>query len=132
MLPEREKKLTEEAESDKEQQKKDADKVREKRVEKLVKVFPEMKINFQYAKEKSAELEIDPYTKVKRDIFDQYKTRLEKIGRNGRNIDDYEFSESEYGERKKFDREKTSDIMLIKLRELTLRLEEKEEERNRR
>jgi hypothetical protein len=132
MLPEREKKLTEEAESDKEQQKKDADKVREKRVEKLAKVFPEMKINFQYAKEKSAELEIDPYTKVKRDIFDQYKTRLEKIGRNGRNIDDYEFSESEYGERKKFDREKTSDIMLIKLRELTLRLEEKEEERNRR
>lgn len=132
MRSEREKKITEETEADKEQQKKDVELVRQKRVEKLAKVFPEMKINFQDAKEKSAELETDPYTKVKRDIFDQYKARLEKIGRNGRNIDDYEFSESEYGERKKFDREKTSDIMLIKLRELTLRLEEKEEERNRR
>jgi hypothetical protein len=132
MRSEREKKITEDTESDKEQQKKDAERVRQKRVEKLAKVFPEMKINFQDAKEKSVELETDPYTKVKRDIFDQYKTRLEKIGRNGRNIEDYEFSESEYGERKKFDREKTSDIMLVKLRELTLRLEEKEEERNRR
>lgn len=128
----REKKIAEETESDKEQQKKDVERVRQKRVEKLARVFPEMKINFQEAQEKSAEQGTDAYTKVKRDIFDQYKTRLEKIGRNGRNIDDYEFSESEYGERKKFDREKTSDIMLIKLRELTLRLEEKEQEKDRR
>lgn len=129
---EREKKIAEEIESDKEQQKKDVEKVRQVRVEKLAKVFPEMKISFQDAQEKSAELEIDPYTKVKRDIFDQYKTRLEKIGRNGKSIDDYEFLESGSGGTKKFDREKASDLMLIKLRELTLRLEEQGEERKRR
>jgi hypothetical protein len=132
MRSEREKKIKKETEVDNEQQKKDVELVRQKRVEKLAKVFPEMKINFQDAKEKSAELETDPYTKVKRDIFDYYKARLEKIGRNGNNIDDYAFSELQYGKQKKFDREKISDIMLVKLRELTLRLEEKEEGKYRR
>ncbi len=132
MLSQREQKLLQEAELDKEQWKKDVELVRQKRVAKLAKKFPEVKIDSGSSEQNSLEQGVDSYTKVKQDIFDQYKTRLEKIGRNGRNIDDYEFSETEYSERKKFDREKTSDIMLIKLRELTLGLEEREEERNRR
>jgi len=132
MLSQREQKLLQEAELDKEQWEKDVELVRQKRVAKLAKKFPEVKIDSRSSEQNSLEQSVDSYTKVKQDIFDQYKTRLEKIGRNGRDIEDYDFSESEYGERKKFDRAKTSDVMLIKLRELTLRLEEKEEERNRR
>jgi len=132
MLSQREQKLLQEAELDREQWKKDVELVRQKRVAKLTKKFPEIKIDSGNSPLNLLDQGVDTYTKVKQNIFDQYKTRLEKIGRNGRNIDDYEFSETEYSERKKFDRAKTSDIMLIKLRELTLRLEEKEEERNNR
>lgn len=125
---ERERKLTEETESDKEQWKKDVEAVRQKRVAKLTRRFPEVRLDLQ----SSLEQGVDIYTKVKRDIFDFYKSRLEKIGRNGRNIEDYEYQEKEYGEQKKFDREKANDIMLLKLKALVERLEEKEEERNRR
>ena len=102
--------------------------VRQKRVAKLTRRFPEVKLDLQSSPEQG----VDVYTKVKRDIFDFYKSRLEKIGRNGRNIEDYEYQEKEYGEQKKFDREKPNDIMLLKLKALVERLEEKEEERNRR
>ena len=125
---ERERKLTEETESDREQWNKDVEAVRQKRVEKLTRRFPEVKLDLQSSPEQGADI----YTKVKRDIFDFYKSRLEKIGRNVRNIEDYEYQEKEYGEQKKFDREKPNDIMLLKLKALVERLEEKEEERNRR
>jgi hypothetical protein len=124
---EREKIQAEQAELDKEQWKKDVEQVRQKRVGNLTRRFPEVKLDSQNA----AEQGVDIYTKAKRDIFDFYKTRLEKIGRNGRNIEDYEYQESDYGERKKFDREKANDIMLLKLRALVDRLEEREEERKR-
>lgn len=124
---ERERKLTEETESDKEQWKKDVEAVRQKRVAKLAKRFPEVKFDLQNLTEQG----VDIYTKAKRDVFDYYKTRLEKIGRNGRNIEDYEYQEPGYGQ-KKFDREKASDIMLLKLKVLVEMLEEKEEERSRR
>lgn len=125
---ERERKLTVETESDKEQWNKDVEAVRQKRVAKLTRRFPEVKLDLQSSPEQGADI----YTKAKRDIFDFYKSRLEKIGRNGRNIEDYEYQEKEYGEQKKFDREKANDIMLLKLKALVERLEEKEEERNRR
>ena len=125
---ERERKLTEETQSDKEQWNKDVEVVRQKRVAKLTRRFPEVKLDLQSSLEQGADI----YTKAKRDIFDFYKSRLEKIGRNGRNIEDYEYQEKEYGEQKKFDREKSNDIMLLKLKALVEQLEEKEEERNRR
>lgn len=125
---EREKIQAEQAELDKEQWKKDVEQVRQKRVGNLTRRFPEVKLGVQNAAEQGT----DVYTKAKRDIFDFYKARLEKIGRNGRNIEDYEYQESDYSERKKFDREKANDIMLLKLKALVGRLEEKEEERNRR
>lgn len=125
---EREKILAEEAELDKEQWKKDVEKVRQKRVGNLTRRFPEVKLNLENATEQ----DIDIYTRAKRGIFDFYKARLEKIGRNGRNIEDYEYQESDYSEQKKFDREKTNDVMLLKLKVLVERLEEREEERSRR
>lgn len=125
---ERERKLNEETESDKEQWRKDVEAVRQKRVTKLTRQFPEVKSDLQSSPEQG----VDIYTKIKRDIFDFYKTRLEKIGRNGRNIEDYKYQENGYGEQKKFDREKVNDTMLLKLKTLVERLEEKEEERNRR
>lgn len=125
---ERERKLTEETESDKEQWNKDVEAVRQKRVAKLTRRFPEVKLGLQSSPEQG----VDIYTKAKRDIFDFYKSRLEKIGRNGRNIEDYEYQEQEYGEKRKFDREKANDTMLLKLKVLVERLEEREEERNRR
>ncbi|EKE11212.1 MAG: hypothetical protein ACD_15C00124G0002 [uncultured bacterium] len=123
-----EKKLAEDTESDKHQWEKDVDAVRQKRASGLVKEFPEVKIDFQEAQQDSIEQKIDVYTKVKMDIFDQYKANLEKIGRK-RKIDDHEFK-SDYEEYKKFDREKITDTMLIKLRELIQRLEKREEEIN--
>lgn len=124
---EREKIQTEQTELDKEQWEKDVEKVRQKRVGNLTRRFPEVKLDVQSA----AEQGVDIYTKAKRDIFDFYKVRLEKIGRNGRNIEDYEYQESDYSERKKFDRENANDIMLLKLKTLVQRLEEREEERKR-
>lgn len=125
---ERERKLEEEAESDKEQWEKDVEAVRQRRLAKLVRRFPEVRLNLQSSPEQG----VDIYTKAKRDIFDFYKSRLEKIGRNGRDIEDYKYQEEEYGEQKKFDREKANDVMLLKLKDLVERLEEKEQERNRR
>ncbi len=125
---EREKIQTEQAEGDKEQWKKDVEKVRQKRVNNLTRRFPEVKLNLQNA----AEQGVDIYTKAKRDIFDFYKTRLEKIGRKGRNIEDYEYQESDYGERKKFDREKINEIMLLRLKILVDQLEEREKEGSKR
>ena len=124
---EREKKFATDTESDKEQQKKDVEKVQQRRIEKLAKTHPELKINVWDEQKKSKKRGVDIYTKVKQDIFDYYKNRMAKIGRSGRDIETYDFSESAYGGRKEFNREKTSDIMLTKLRELTLRLEEQEE-----
>ena len=98
-------------------------------MEKLAKTFPEMEINFQDALKESVEQDIDVYTKVKEDVFDEYKSRLERIGRNGRRIDDYKF-ESSYGNQEKFDREKISEVMLVKLRDLVEKLEKIGEERN--
>lgn len=127
---EREKKSAEGKILDNEQQQHDVELVRQKRIKKLVETFPETKLDIQDAQKKSKEQGTDAYTQVKKDIFDQYKTRLEKIGRNGRHIEDYNFSESEFGNPKKFDRGKTNEIMLLKLRGLVMRLEEREEERN--
>lgn len=125
---EREQKLSREAQLDAEQWKKDVEMVRQKRVANLARRFREVKLETQNATEQG----VDIYTKAKRDIFDFYKARLEKIGRNGRNIEDYEYQEQDYSERKKFDREKADDIMLLKLKVLVERLEEREEERSRR
>lgn len=123
----RKEKLAADTEVDREQQKKDIEKVRERRVKKLVKAHPELKIDFGNQQKNAEEEGIDVYTKTKNDIFDYYKNRMTKIGRNGRDIDDYDFFESSWEGRKKFDRDNINDIMLKKLRELTLRLEELEE-----
>ena len=124
---ERERKLAEEAELDKAQWQTDVEVVRQKRVVNLIKLFPEVKIDLQNV----AEQGVDIYTKAKRDIFDYYKTRLEKIGAKRRKVEDYEYEEQDYGALKKFDREKVNDIMLIKLKALVEHLEKRERERNR-
>lgn len=90
--------------------------------------LPEGKLETQNA----AEQGMDIYTKAKRDIFEFYEARLKKIGRNGRNIKDYYYQEQGYSERKKFDREKTDGTMLLKLKVLVERLEEREAERSKR
>lgn len=120
---EREKRAAEKSELDREQWEKDAAIIRQKRVAKLKKIFSEVKFESQST---SGE-ELDIYTKAKRDIFDFFKARLEKIGRNGRSIKDYEYQEKEYGETKKFNREKADEVMLQKLKVLVERLEEKEQ-----
>lgn len=125
----RETKSVEVAVLDKNQWEKDVAVVRQKRIKKLVAKFPEVGPNMQAVQEKSIEEGVDVYTGVKRYVFDQYKSRLGKIGRNGRDVTEYDFSTSQYGERKKFDRENVTDVMLLKLRELVDRLEEREEER---
>lgn len=122
---ERERKLTEETELDKEQLEKDAEAVRRKRVAELTRRFPEVKLDLQSSPEQGTDI----YTKAKNAIFDFYKARLEKIGRNGRNIEDYEYRESDYSEPKKFDRTNADGIMLLALKALVERLEKKEKER---
>ena len=120
---EREKRAAEKSELDREQWEKDVAIVRQKRVAKLKKIFPEVKFDNQST---SGE-ELDIYTKAKRDIFDFFKSRLEKPGRNRRNIEDYKYQEKEYGEIKRFNREKVDELMLQKLKILVERLEEKEQ-----
>jgi hypothetical protein len=123
---ERIKSAAEKSESDREQWKKDAMILRQKRVATLKKIFPEVKLDNQST---SGE-ELDIYSKAKGDVFDFFKARLEKIGRNGRNLEDYKYQEKEYGETKKFNREKADEIMLKKFKNLVERLEEKERMRN--
>jgi hypothetical protein len=114
----REEEIARKAELDEQQWRKDVEMVRQKRVTRLFEEFPEVEINLQSAQQEAIKHNIDVYTQVKRNIFDYYKNRLEKIGRNASNIEEYDFSESEYGRRKKFDRLKSSDVMLLELKKL--------------
>lgn len=120
-----EKKQAEQIELDKEQWKKDVENVRQKRVVNLIINFPEVKLDLQNVTEQ----DVDIYTKAKRDIFDFYKARLEKIGKYPLKIEDYYYKEHDYGERKNYDREEVNDTMLFKLKEHVEFLEKKEEER---
>jgi len=126
---ERKKKLSLQNDLDKQQWQEDVEEIRKKRVGQLITQFPEVTMDLQNRRD-SSDQEIDIYTKVKTDVFDYYKNRLEKIGRTGRNIDDYKYQEQAAGQEKKFDREKPNDIMLVKLRELVQRLEQRERKRN--
>ena len=72
---------------------------------------------------------MDVYTIVKQNIFDMYAKRATAIGRNGINLENQVYKESEYGQDLKFDRNKVSDKTLIKLKERIERLETLERER---
>lgn len=117
---------------DKNQWEKDVGVVRQRRVKKLAREFPEVEPNMQVIQEQTNEEDVDIYTGVKRYVFDQYKNRLGKFGRNRRDVvTEYDSSTSQYVERQKFDRENVTDVMLLELRELVNELEEREKSRNR-
>ncbi len=121
---ERENKFTKDAELDKEQWKVDVELVRQKRAGKLVELFPEVELA---ANDSGAE--VDVYSFAKQSIFDHYVARLATIGRNGIDIDSCYYQEKDYGEDKKFDRQNIDETMLLKLRTLTERRAEREENR---
>lgn len=122
---ERERKLAEEQIVDREQWQKDVEAVKLRRATKLREKFPEVTATSGSEAEEGA----DVYRKTQTDIFDYHKNRLHKTGRRGRAIDDYEYQESNGGTLKKFTREKIDDRMLLKLRELVVALEQREEKR---
>ncbi|MDE2020784.1 MAG: hypothetical protein KGJ13_10645, partial [Patescibacteria group bacterium] len=127
----REQKFTEEERQDVEQRKIDIELVRRKRAEALTQKFREVNVEMPSSDTSSAESAPDIYTKTKTAIFDYYADRIKKIGRGGRSVEDYDFADSIVGSRKPFDREHTTDIMLVKLKELVKNLEDREAERAR-
>ncbi|HEY4482759.1 MAG TPA: hypothetical protein VI953_01140 [Candidatus Paceibacterota bacterium] len=116
-------------EVDKVQWRSDVELLRERRVAKLVTTFPEAKVDIVVARQEAGQQGVDVYTIVKQNIFDMYAKRATAIGRNGINLENQVYKESEYGQDLKFDRNKVSDKTLIKLKERIERLETLERER---
>lgn len=116
-------------EKDKKQWEVDVQAIRQKRVGNLVSLFVEVGLDPQTIQQSASESRSDIYTEAKTAIFDYYANRLGKIGRGGRNVADYDYS-PESGQRTTFDRSNISDAMLLQLRDLVTRQEQRDQERS--
>jgi len=110
----------------------DIEAVRQKRTAGLLAQFPEVETNAETLPQDASEAGIDIYTLTKTRIFDHYAGRLDRVGHGGRNVADYEYYPKRDSAPEKFDRERITDDMLNKLRELVLKQEEREKERQQR
>lgn len=117
LLIEKEKRLA----FDKIQWEQDVVKVREKRVNDLKKCFPDVDLN-----QLTVEQDVDIYTATKRAIFDFYSERLRKAKGNNTKVEEYEYEESPYGRYINFDRSNIDDTMLKQLKNLVVRIEERQ------
>jgi hypothetical protein len=112
-------------EKDKRQWPTDVEAIRQKRAANLASQFSEVGLNIQEIQQAASDTKTDIYTKAKTDIFDYYTNRLGKIGRGGKDVTDYRYETG-----KNFDRDNIDDKMLLQLRVLVQRQEQKEAERN--
>ncbi|PIU03984.1 hypothetical protein COT44_00475 [Candidatus Shapirobacteria bacterium CG08_land_8_20_14_0_20_39_18] len=114
---------------DKRQHSLDVEAIRKQRTEALREQFSEVDLNPVHTQALAVEKKTDIYQVSKELIYDFYAKRFGEIGGRNRKIEDYDYGLGDQNYfREKFDRDKITDEMLVKLREQVGYTERKEKE----